>query len=263
MRTLPSLPSSLRRLSSGARASGQIVVMFAGATVLFILLCGVVVDLAYFWVGSLQAQRAADAAALAGAVYLPGDTSTACSTARAAATANGFTPTAQTGCLPPAGSTCTISGKVGLCPVQDSTDPRQLDVTLSTSVGTFFSRVVGISSFPVTVHSKGVYVLPVPMGSPDNYYGVGNYSINVTSPSTDQTGLTGTSGPATPARAPNGLEWWTFGLDSKLAGTDTITSVDGIQVVLQNVQLRPARAPARRSVWPCPPTAATPGPPPR
>ena len=240
MRTTPSRLSGLRRLATGARSSGQIVVMFAGATVLFILLCGVVVDLAYFWVGSLQAQRASDAAALAGAVYLPGDTSTACSTARAAATANGFTPTAQTGCLPPTGSTCTISGKVGICPVQDSTDPRQLDVTLSTSVGTFFSRVVGISSFPVTVHSKGVYVLPVPMGSPDAYYGVGNYSINQTSPPTNQTGLHGNSGAAAPSSnstSGNVQQWSSFGLDASLAAGDTITSVDGIQVKLQNVKL--------------------------
>lgn len=103
MHTHPSRLSGLRRLATGARSSGQIVVLFAASIVLFILLCGVVVDLAYYWVGSLQAQRAADAAALAGAVYLPGDTATACTTARAAAIANGFTPSAQTGCLPPTG----------------------------------------------------------------------------------------------------------------------------------------------------------------
>ena len=66
------------------QSRGQILVIFVVATVLFVLLCGVVLDIAYYWVGSLQAQRAADAAALAGAVYLPGDTTSAYSAARSA-----------------------------------------------------------------------------------------------------------------------------------------------------------------------------------
>ncbi len=162
------------RVGARARRGGQIAVLFAGSIVLFVLLCGVVVDIAYYWVGSLQAQRAADAAALAGAVYLPGDTTTAYSTARAAAQKNGYTV---------GGSTLAVT------PVQDATDPRQLDVTITARIGTFFSRVVGITSWPVTVSAKGVYVLPVPMGSPDAYYGVGNYSVNeTTTNTTDATG---------------------------------------------------------------------------
>jgi Flp pilus assembly protein TadG len=157
------------RVGARARRGGQIAVMFAGSIVLFVLLCGVVVDIAYYWVGTLQAQRAADAAALAGAVYLPGDTTSAYSTARAAATKNGYTV---------GGSTLAVT------PVQDAGDPRQLDVTITARIGTFFSRVVGITSWPVTVTSKGVYVLPVPMGSPDAYYGVGNYSVNNTTTNT-------------------------------------------------------------------------------
>ncbi len=244
MRTLPVRRSGLRQLSARARSGGQIVVLFAGATVLFILLCGVVVDLSYYWVGSLQAQRAADAAALAGAVYLPGDPSTACSTARASAKQNGFTPAAQTGCLPPSGSACTVSGSVGIRPVQDAADGRQLDVTLTTSVGTFFSRVVGIGSFPVTVHSKGVYVLPVPMGSPDAYYGVGDYSINdsstnnYTSKSGTVTAKTGTNwsgasnagntgSPYATSSTNNAAQQWSFSNYSPAIGA----TLDGVQVI--------------------------------
>ncbi len=59
-------------------------------------------------------------------------------------------------------------------------DARQLDVTIKANVPTFFARVVGISSFPVTKSSKGVYVLPVPMGSPLSYYGVGDFTVQKT-----------------------------------------------------------------------------------
>ena len=40
-------------------------------------------------------------------------------------------------------------------------------------MGTFFARVLGINSFPASRTSEADYVLPVPMGSPLNYYGIG------------------------------------------------------------------------------------------
>ena len=58
-------------------------------------------------------------------------------------------------------------------PTQDSNNPRQLDVTISTPVQTFFARVLGINSFNATRSAKAIYVQPVPMGSPLAYYGVG------------------------------------------------------------------------------------------
>ncbi|HVM64450.1 MAG TPA: pilus assembly protein TadG-related protein, partial [Acidimicrobiales bacterium] len=154
--------------SSRKRSRGQIAVIFAGSIVLFCALCAVVVDIANYWVATLKVQRAADAAALAGAVYLPGDVNGGKSAALASATQNGYS----------AGSGTTVT------PVQDAVDPRQMDVTISTSVGTFFARVVGITSWPVTQYAKGVYVLPVPMGSPLAYYGVGDFTANQSSTST-------------------------------------------------------------------------------
>lgn len=136
--------------------------------VLFFALCAVVVDVAFYWVNTLRVQRAADAAALAGAVYLPGDKTTAFNEAWASATQNGYTG----------------GGGVTVTPVQDTGDPRQLDVTISAGVPTFFARVVGFTSWPVSRTAKGVYVLPVPMGSPLAYYGVGNFSVNQTTTTT-------------------------------------------------------------------------------
>ncbi len=152
------------------RSRGQVAVIFALSITLFVALCAIVVDISFYWVSTLQVQRAADAAALAGAVYLPGDTTKAYLEARVSATENGYTD----------------GGGVTVTPVQDSGDPRQLDVTISASVPAFFARVVGITSFPVTRSAKGVYVLPVPMGSPLAYYGVGDFTVNTVTHSTDR-----------------------------------------------------------------------------
>ena len=53
---------------------GQVAVIFAGAMLLFVLLAATVIDLSWYWTNNLRMQRAADAAALAGVVFLPGDT---------------------------------------------------------------------------------------------------------------------------------------------------------------------------------------------
>jgi Flp pilus assembly protein TadG len=153
--------------SDRRRSRGQVAVIFAGSIVLFCALCAIVVDVAWYWVATLQVQRAADAAALAGAVYLPGDVTSGKAASLASAKQNGYT----------AGSGTTVT------PTQDGDDPRQMDVTISTSVDTYFARVVGITSWPITRSAKGVYVLPVPMGSPLAYYGVGTYIVNQTTTS--------------------------------------------------------------------------------
>ena len=237
------------RRGSRNRSRGQVAVIFALSIVLFVTLCAMVVDIAYYWVTTLRVQRAADAAALAGAVYLPGDTVTAYAEARASATQNEYT----------GGTGVTVT------PVQDSGDPRQLDVTITASSPAFFARVVGVNSFPITRTAKGVYVLPVPMGSPLAYYGVGDFTVNQTSPVVTP-GLTGNSGAraatATPASAwsqssgtlitavnaadsnyaytttnSQAQQWSTFGLLSNLAAGEAVTSVDGIRVILTNVRL--------------------------
>jgi Putative Flp pilus-assembly TadE/G-like len=145
---------------SSRRRNGQVLVIFAGALIALIGIVAVVVDVSWYWASSLRVQRAADAAALAGAIYLPGSTTNAYSFALVEAKKNGYVP----------GSGTTVT------PLQDTanggTDPRQLDVTISTPVQTFFARVFGLNSFQATRSAKAIYVQPVPMGSPENYYGV-------------------------------------------------------------------------------------------
>ena len=63
----------VRRTTRTARERGQVLVIFAGAMIALVALCAVVVDVAWYWTSNLRMQRAADAAALAGVVWLPGN----------------------------------------------------------------------------------------------------------------------------------------------------------------------------------------------
>ncbi len=140
-----------------SRSRAQIVVIFAMSIIAFVGLCAVVIDISWYWSNNLRMQRAADAAALAGVVWLPGNVSTAVTVAQAEAAKNGFT---------------NGTGSVTVTPTQDSLNNRRLKVHIEGDVGTFFARVLGLNTFHATADSKAEYVLPVPMGSPENYYGV-------------------------------------------------------------------------------------------
>lgn len=137
---------------------GQMLVLFAVSIFVLTGITAIVVDISWYWANSLRVQRAADAAALAGVVWLPGDSSTAYSTARSEATKNGYK-----------GSDPGVT----VSPLKDAHNPRQLNVTISAPVGTFFMRIFGLPSIQATRSAKAEFVLPVPMGSPQNYYGVG------------------------------------------------------------------------------------------
>lgn len=150
------LPTAARSLQQRLRERGQVVIIFAGAMILFAGLCAAVIDISWYWTNNLRMQRAADAAALAGAVYLPGDTNRAFAMARAEALKNGYAAPEYT-----------------VTPVQDPGNDRRLTVTINGQVGTYFARVVGITSWTAQRVGSAEYVLPVPMGSPENYYGVG------------------------------------------------------------------------------------------
>jgi hypothetical protein len=139
------------------RSRGQIVVIFAISVMAFVGLCAIVIDVSWYWASSLRMQRAADAAALAGVIRLPADFTGAQTLARAESRKNGF----EDG----------VDG-VSVTPIQDPTNNRRLRVTITADIGTFFARVIGVNSFHTSRSSKAEYVLPVPMGSPENYYGV-------------------------------------------------------------------------------------------
>ena len=109
-----------------------------------------VIDVSWYWANSLRVQRAADAAALAGVVWLPGSPASAYTTAKAEAKKNGY--------IDGAGAVVT--------PLKDGSNDRRLNVTLKTDIGTFFMRIFGIPSIPITRTARAEFVLPVPDGQP-------------------------------------------------------------------------------------------------
>jgi hypothetical protein len=168
---------------------GQVLPIFAIMSVVLLGAAALVTDVAWMWTNQQRMQRAADAGALAGAIHLPGDQTTAFATARAETAKNGFTD--------------GVDGIV-VTPRRDPGDPRKLLVDIDGPVGTFFARVfcfdgsVCLSSADVGVTGAASYVLPVPMGSPQNYYGVGYLVDAVTRTTTERvTRDSGWQAPAT------------------------------------------------------------------
>ncbi len=119
-------------------------------------------DLGWFYLNASKAQRTADAAALAGVIYMPdGFNTTASGTARAIAASNGF-----------------IDGVDGVVVtperVQDVTGadaPYELKVTITTSVPTFFLKVLGKKAQTISRSATAEFVPPLPMGNPGSTFG--------------------------------------------------------------------------------------------
>lgn len=143
------------------RQRGQVLAIFAAATILFVGILAIVIDVSWYWANSLRVQRASDAAALAGVVWLPGNSATAQSAANNEAAKNGYV---------------TGVGGVTITAQQDSQvisggNPNQLDVSVTAPVKTFFMRLFGINTITTYRTSKAIFVLPVPMGSPNASFG--------------------------------------------------------------------------------------------
>ena len=258
-----------------ARSRGQVVVIFAGAMILFVGLCAIVIDVSWYWANTLRMQRAADAAALAGVVWLPGNVATATSTARAEAAKNGYT---------------NGVGGVSVTPTQDSVNNRRLRVHLEGDVGTFFARAIGISKWHASVDSKAEYVLPVPMGSPENYYGVFGLTRGLTTSqtvtntvNTPSSTSSGNKTATTPTTSPGGanpanswsatsggnlstavstansvyassttnnstLDFGGFALLGGLAANQSVTNVTGLQVLINAASVSATCANSKISV---------------
>ena len=208
----PVRPSEAERSTRGRSriaTTGQMVVLFVMSIFVLTGITAVVVDISWYWANTLRVQRAADAAALAGVVWLPGAPGTAYSTARTEATKNGYTDGAA---------------GVTVFPIQDSGNDRRLDVTISAPVDTFFMKIFGIQTIQAIRTSKADFILPVPMGSPEQWYGIGNYEVFSPGPPH-------TRGPAVPTNiaGPNN---WTNGPDGRTnnsvyATTGNTTSMQG------------------------------------
>jgi hypothetical protein len=148
-----------RRATTAQR--GQVLVIFAFLLTILLGMAAFVVDMAWIWSHQLQVQRAADAGALAGVVLLPADPATGIAAAKAESRKNGYTdqPDGQPGPQVVAGPDPNFS--------------RRMIVTVSAPVNTFFLGLFGFHEVTVSRTARAEYILPVPMGSPQNYLGVG------------------------------------------------------------------------------------------
>ena len=136
---------------------GQAIVVAALLMTMLLGIMGIGVDISWLELNLIRMQRAADAAALAGVVYLPGNSAGAFNAAYAEATKNGFTNGA---------------GGVTVVPRQDLVNNRMLEVTIQGPVQTYFARLLGTSTIQGTRIARAEFVLPVPMGSPQDYFGI-------------------------------------------------------------------------------------------
>jgi hypothetical protein len=114
---------------------------------------GASLDVGNWYLHIERTQRAADAAALAGAVSVPGHPDTAISVAKTVLEANNVDPTTATDIGPNPGR------------------PDRMDVTLHSSVRNYFLSIFGFKTFSYDRTSHAGYLSAINMGSPDNSLG--------------------------------------------------------------------------------------------
>jgi hypothetical protein len=117
---------------------------------------GLGVDFWQWWHASQRLQRAADAGALAGVIYMPANSSSARSTATDAAGANGYAASGV--------QIFTSSDEAAL-------RPNQLRVQVTQTVRNGFLGVFGIHNTTIRRDAIAEYSGTVPMGSPINQMG--------------------------------------------------------------------------------------------
>jgi Flp pilus assembly protein TadG len=150
--------SSQRRPFERTRTEhGYIAVTTALVLVPLMIFTSFAVDLGGWYARASKMQRAADSAALAGVVWMP-DLTKATSVALDDAARNGF----------------SSAGSVTVAVSAVSGNAHRLAVTITdTKVDQYFSKVV-LSSKKLVRTATAEYFLPIPLGSPTNYFGTGN-----------------------------------------------------------------------------------------
>jgi hypothetical protein len=148
--------------------AGYTMIMTALVLIPLLAFAGLSVDVGSWYARGQQIQRAADAAALAGASLMP-DFPAAQTEALTTARKNGFV----------SGGSITVS--------VTQRDERRIAVTIKDSdVRRYFSSLF-VSTMSISRTATAEFVLPVPLGSPDNYFG--NDPVNP--PAAGQPGLWG------------------------------------------------------------------------
>lgn len=136
---------------------GYAAILMAALTVgIFLPLSAIGVDVAQWQVSTGEQQKAADAAALAGVRFMPGNFSEASATALAVAARNGFTD-----------STRGVAVSVAQVAGSDS----RLEVTITAPTHNAFGAAFGAGTTTIARSAVADYTAPAPMGSPCNTFG--------------------------------------------------------------------------------------------
>ena len=135
---------------------GAALALVAASLVVLMGMAAFGTDLAWFYLNASRIQRAADAAALGGVIWLPSEPGTADGTAVDIALRNGYDNTLTDVEVLPAG----VPG-----------EPNKLKVTINDEVPTFFAKVLGFSKMDISRTAVAEYIPPLKLGSPDNQFG--------------------------------------------------------------------------------------------
>lgn len=148
--------SKFVRTGAAEREGGYVLVMFAMLLIPLMLLVGLSIDVGSWYNRSSEMQKAADAAALAGVVWLPDET-TARNVALATAKKNGFDD---------------ADPDIDVTVVKSNTTTNRLRVTIrDRRVGSYVFSNLGGNDLDMKRTAHAEYVLPVRMGSPENKLG--------------------------------------------------------------------------------------------
>lgn len=135
--------------------AGFVAILTALIALVLLGLAAIAVDISRWYVEGERLQKAVDAAALAGAVYLPGDPTRASASAREFAEKNGFTIDDV--------DVTYVDGP--------GSRPSQMRVTMSSRVDNAFGAALGVANTTITRTAVAEYAGPVPLGSPCNVFG--------------------------------------------------------------------------------------------
>jgi Flp pilus assembly protein TadG len=143
---------------------GVVLPLMALLLVVLLGAVGFAVDLGWVYWNSIEIQHGADATALAGVVYVASDTDRAKVEGRAVAAANGYVDAILGG-----------PDIVEIIALEDDAaavaNSFQLRATVTHEVPTFFMKVFGMNSLAISRTAVAEYVLPLPLGSPESYFG--------------------------------------------------------------------------------------------
>ena len=148
MRTAPRIRAEKADALSGDDG-GFVMVWLALLMLVLLAFCGFGIDVANWWYIGQREQRAADAAALAGSIYMPNDVATARAIALKVSSQNGYTN----------GVNATVMAN-------QEPQPSRIRVTVTSTTTNFFAGLVGYNNETISRDAVADFQGPVPMGSP-------------------------------------------------------------------------------------------------